>query len=219
MNNVNFGMDGLVLDNTRWYNPKTGDSFVVRSNYFEDNNMMLQTTDGRVINMNQMNNYVQWQGKDLPPKTPLESQHHTILAEVKSILDEPSTNTDDVYIYNTAAPAGPSSTPFVSVEPTEDQRIISRVLSRAAAPKLDCKISWSKYPTRQLEMLLDFMSVEMDDVCNYYADQLDLTVIREDIKTQIRDYILSRQTQAEADPEPKETKKPNVPVPKKVAKK
>ena len=33
MNMPDFGMGGPVLDNTVWWNPTTGDSFTVRSNY------------------------------------------------------------------------------------------------------------------------------------------------------------------------------------------
>ena len=69
-----FGIDGPVLDDTIWYNAKTGDSFKVRSNYFEDNNMVVQTYDGRRFNLNQLTDYLQWTGKDLP----LRIQHHNL---------------------------------------------------------------------------------------------------------------------------------------------
>ena len=74
MNNINFGMDGFTLDGTRWYNAKTGDSFTVKSNYFENNQMILLATDGRSFDLNKIqNDYVQWTGKGAPPK-PQESK-------------------------------------------------------------------------------------------------------------------------------------------------
>lgn len=53
---------GPIMDGT-WFNPKTGDRFTVRDSFFEDNNYVVVTTDGRTLTYNQFQNYV----KDTTP--------------------------------------------------------------------------------------------------------------------------------------------------------
>lgn len=53
-----FGGEGPVMQGT-WYNPSTGDAFTVRDSFFEDNQYVVTTTDGRYLQYNQLQNYVQ----------------------------------------------------------------------------------------------------------------------------------------------------------------
>ena len=57
MNNLTFGMEGPIMDGT-WYNTQTGDSFTVRNSFFEDNQYIVQTTDGRILRYDQIQNYI-----------------------------------------------------------------------------------------------------------------------------------------------------------------
>ena len=56
-NGLTFGMEGPNMEGT-WYNPQTGDSFTVRNSFFEDNQYIVQTTDGRILGYNQIQNYI-----------------------------------------------------------------------------------------------------------------------------------------------------------------
>ena len=71
-NGITFGSDGPMMDGT-WYNPKTGDSFTVRNTFFEDNQFIIQTTDGRVLNYEQIQNYVK---SDKPMDVEKKQQNH-----------------------------------------------------------------------------------------------------------------------------------------------
>ncbi len=53
---------GPIMEGT-WFNPKTGDRFTVRDSFFEDNNYVVVTTDGRTLTYSQFQNYV----KDTTP--------------------------------------------------------------------------------------------------------------------------------------------------------
>jgi hypothetical protein len=57
MQGISFSIDGPVMTGT-WYNPKNGDSFTVRDTYFEDNQYMVITTDGRRMDYNMIQNYI-----------------------------------------------------------------------------------------------------------------------------------------------------------------
>ena len=81
MNNLTFGTEGPIMEGT-WYNPQTGDSFTVRNSFFEDNQYIVQTTDGRVLGYNQIQNYVK---SDRPIEMPIQTTSQNIPAEVASI--------------------------------------------------------------------------------------------------------------------------------------
>lgn len=57
--------DNLVFDASNgpimeghWVNPKTGDTFTVRDSFFQDNQYIVQTTDGRMLDYNFIQNYI-----------------------------------------------------------------------------------------------------------------------------------------------------------------
>ena len=50
--------DGGPFMSGTWYNPNTGDSFTVRDTFFEDNNLIVMTTDGRRLNYDIVSRYI-----------------------------------------------------------------------------------------------------------------------------------------------------------------
>ena len=87
------------------------------------------------------------------------------------------------------------------VEESEDEKMVKRVLKKAVAPEIDCKIRWNKFPTRQMEMLLDFMDISLDDICEYFMKQLDIDVVRKELKEQIAAFIESKMNSEDEKPE------------------
>ena len=55
---MTFGSEGPLVQGT-WINPTTGDSFTVRDSFFEDNQYVVTTTDGRYIRYDQLQHYIQ----------------------------------------------------------------------------------------------------------------------------------------------------------------
>ena len=66
-----FDTQGPVMSGT-WYNPKTGDSFTVRDSFFQDNQFVVTTTDGRMLSYNQIQHYVQ-SDKPIAPQKPQQN--------------------------------------------------------------------------------------------------------------------------------------------------
>ena len=54
---LTFGSEGPMMEGT-WYNPRTGDSFTVRDSFFEDNQFVITTTDGRYLKYEQIQDYI-----------------------------------------------------------------------------------------------------------------------------------------------------------------
>ena len=87
-----FGGEGPVMTGT-WYNPHTGDAFTVRDSFFEDNQYVVTTTDGRYFRYDQLQNYIQSDMKleDLKKmkveKTPVKEE---LPSEVANLISEDS---------------------------------------------------------------------------------------------------------------------------------
>lgn len=100
-----FGGEGPVMNGT-WYNPNTGDAFTVRDSFFEDNQYVITTTDGRYLRYDQIQNYVQSdmkledlkQIKNSRENVPLKEQ---LPPEVSNLIDmdDSVVKTEDSY-YN-----------------------------------------------------------------------------------------------------------------------
>lgn len=199
MNNVYFGMDGMSLDGTYWHNPKTGDSFMIRSNYFEDNRMIITTSDGRSFDMDKMKDYVQT--KNLVPKTTPAPSISDLPQEVLDIMDTGETTTDS-YIDpdDLAMIQGYSESPNPSVNTSKkvalrnpNEEIIERALSKAKKPEWKLSISWPDFPQKELDMLITVMDVPMSDIEDYYLRHIQADFNSEsfmdNIKGQLGDYI------------------------------
>lgn len=233
LNGVNFGMDGLSLDNTTWYNSKTGDSFKVRSNYFEDNNMILQAYDGRQFNLNQLNDYVQIKGE--PPKGPINPPKHVkdeIPPEVASMLaskDEPTVEefmdpedlailngmkaTNDTVPQSRALKQDGIQFPVMlsSQKKATNYDIIDRALSKTDMPDFVINMKWKNFPQMELKMLSDIMDVPMDEITDYYLNKItnEFDDFLDNMKEQLKSYLMERMVEP-TQPEtvkPKPTKK------------
>ena len=100
-----FGGEGPVMNGT-WYNPITGDAFTVRDSFFEDNQYVITTTDGRYLRYDQIQNYIQSdmkledlkQIKNSRENVPLKEQ---LPPEVSNLIDtdDSTVKTEDSY-YN-----------------------------------------------------------------------------------------------------------------------
>jgi hypothetical protein len=155
------------------------------------------------MDYNMIQNYVK---SDKPINIPKQQKNDEIPTEVVELLE--SSSPQDPYmleedmnlIYNktpmpTVATSNNCITPKIytdivtSTVKTEDQRLVERVLSRQQQPSISCNINWTKFPQKQMDVLMDMMGVELEDVCDFYISKIDLNDIRESIKRDIKTYI------------------------------
>lgn len=200
-NGLMFGMEGPNMEGT-WYNPKTGDSFTVRNSFFQDNQYLVQTTDGRVLDYNTLQSYVQ---SDRPIEMPKpQPQQETLPAEVESLLESPTEMYDilpeDLNMINGSKSLGNlatstgqvSNNPVVSIPYTQvDQNfaMIEKALAKKSLPEIQVAIDWQSFPGREMDMLIDIMDVSMDDIVNWYTNQIDIEYLSDCLKEVIKDHI------------------------------
>ena len=206
---MTFGLDGPVVTGW-WVNPKTGDKFNAIDTFFEDNQMFVKTSDGRLLKYSQIQNYIKTDNPDAFKKPMKESKKTEEIPE--SILNELVTSdsdssvVDDLLIPDDNIFDKPGPTPVPSKHHTTTSTnsiIIDKALSKKTSPSIKVGIDWKKFPEREIEMLKDIMDVPIDEVIDYYTNSLDMTEILEEVKANLYTFILEK-TQPE---EPKKTVK------------
>ena len=203
MNGINFGMEGPQV-NGWWYNPKTGDRFNALDTYFEDNNLLIKTADGRLLNYNQIQNYVHVEDPKSIPSKPSATASTTddvppeVLAEIEGDKDPGDgllIPDDNIYgrptkqqpgelgnIYNGPEPQSPS--PAV-----QDFAIIDRALSGKDNPVVTGDIEWKGFPKREIEMLVEVMQIPEQEIIQYYINSISLDSLRDMVSQSIERYI------------------------------
>lgn len=222
-NGINFAMEGPMMEGT-WYNTITGDSFTVRDTFFENNQLMVATTDGRMLDYNIIQNYIKSDKPIAVQKKPKQTMDE-VPAEVLNMLESNDPQNDileeDINLLQGNKYNQPITTPNPStnqvVTPqlveSEDDMLVRRILKRSIAPEIECKVTWKNFPTKQMEML-DMMVVDVDAIVDYYIKDIDLNTIKEIVKEGIKKHI--EKSLSPQDEEVKE--KPQKPTKKETAK-
>lgn len=202
-NGLMFGMEGPNMEGT-WYNPRTGDSFTVRNSFFQDNQYIVQTMDGRVLDYNTLQEYVQ---SDRPIEMPKpQTKQESLPTEVENLIEGSSDNMYDILpedlnminggskaLGNLATPTNHSQgDPIVSVPYTQvDQNfaMIEKALAKKSMPEIQVAIDWQNFPQREMDMLIDIMDVNEDEIIDWYTNQIDTNYLAECLKEVIKDHI------------------------------
>lgn len=199
---LTFGSEGPIMEGT-WYNAHTGDSFTVRNSFFEDNQFIVQTTDGRVLNYEQIQNYVK-SDKPIEMKK-LNLKNEALPAEVASIIEDSyMTDIDMMGNYNddmtmslgnlntnTPRPAPDLAVSNVVSNDTTNlsYNIISKALSKRELPDFQIGIDWLNCPTKEMNMLVELMDVKEDEIIDWYLDQVDIEATTMMIKEVLKSHI------------------------------
>lgn len=208
MRGIMFNGDGPTMSGT-WYNVKTGDSFTVRDTFFEDNRMVIQTMDGRMLDFERIQDYVQ---SNQPIEMPKKQE--VLPAEVESLLgDNPSSGfemTNDelmeiqaltnpsshqpklgnIYNENNGLDEGlgvVASTPILT-----NNSIIDKALSKRDLPNIQVGIDWDNFPSREINMLMELMDVDGMEIIDWYISKLDITSVRAMIADSLTQFIGSK---------------------------
>ena len=180
---VDIAMDGPMIDGT-WYNTQTGDHFTVRDSFFQDGQLMIQATDGRMFDYNTIQNYVK-SNTPLQPNQPTQQPKTPVPTEVQNLLEDDSYLLEEDKSLITIPQRPQTTTPTPQSTLSEDEIIINRILSRVEKPTVVYNTTWTKFPHKQLEMLIDMMGVEVSEIAKYFTNKISLEEIRESLQSQI----------------------------------
>ena len=151
-----------------WYNVNTGDSFTVRDTYFEDNKVKVQTTDGRIIGYEQLQNYVQSEVPITKKSIPIPTGDGTMSNKaVSSPLGTLNSSDNNLLVGLEKVSETKRNEPK-----SENWSIIAKAMSKVEnGPKLEINVVWDNYPEREISMLKDIMDIPEKDIVTYCYDQ------------------------------------------------
>lgn len=204
--------DGIYFDgstpmvNGHWYNPKTGDSFSVMDSYFEDNQYIVKTDDGRFIRYEQFMDYVQTETKMPKGKPEAKKSQEAIPNEVMNLLESSDSSSstepygmlnDEMDLIRASKPLGNlnalQSTGFSQVvnEPSmaTNVAIINKALSKREMPEMQVAINWTDFPKQEIKMLMDLMDVSLDEIIDWYIHSIDTNHYMNCLRSIIRVHI------------------------------
>ena len=185
-----FGGEGPVMQGT-WYNPHTGDAFTVRDSFFEDNQYVVTTTDGRYFRYDQLQNYIQSDMK-LEDLKKMKVENTTVKeelpSEVANLISDDSYSgmmlpEDEALInkpHSFGNIASPTNTPVINRGQITDEpknvnnTIIEKALKSASKPDFSINVKWNDYPEKQIEMLKDIMEIPVDEIVEWYLNNIQL---------------------------------------------
>lgn len=214
---LTFGSEGPMMEGT-WYNTRTGDSFTVRDSFFEDNQFVITTTDGRYLKYEQIQDYIK-SDKPIQMDKPATTPKHDVLpAEVADLLEGENYDdmimADDLAMIQGQAPVTlgnlkDSTNPYpynpnpamqvVSGEPVNtNYDIISKALSKRTLPDFQVGIEWLACPVKEMNMLIELMDVQEQEIVDWYLAHVDIQTTTIMIKEVIKDYLM-RQLHPEVD--------------------
>lgn len=201
---VQFGADGPMMTGT-WVNPQTGHKFTVRDCFFQDNQFMVQTTDGQMLDYNTIQNYVQYvdaNGNAVEPDTTMAPKSGSLPPEVAALVGEDLMIPEDAQAtkglgnLNTPRHIAPANEHTIAtqgymqvVEPIDqDLAMVDRVLRRHAIPDFEANLVWD-CPVKQIETLIEVLGIDPETIAKYYIDKLNKDAIFEGIKFKLAGYI------------------------------
>ena len=214
---MTFGSEGPMVQGT-WVNPTTGDSFTVRDSFFEDNQYIVTTTDGRYIRYDQLQHYIQADPKSIDgikQAAANKIKDEPIPDEIASLIDNDTTDSADAIITpedyaliygkpkslgnlndNTRhiAPAYAHTTGAGTALPEDmNTAIIKKALNNTEQPKFNVVVDWNNYPTKQIEMLYDIMGISEEEILEWYLDNIQMDDVITAIKNGIKNRICPTQ--------------------------
>ena len=196
-----FTNDGPMMTGT-WYNPTNGDSFTVADSFFQDNQYIVKTTDGRLLDYNFIQHYIK---SDKPiPKQPTEQKKEKLPEEVANLL---ANNDDDILeedlqlisnnnLGNLKDNQRNNPSQKTHTQPTTNIStelvIVQKALSKTSEPLMNIDITWNNFPSKEIGLLTEVMDINVDDVISYYLSQIDMQGIYNNLATCLIEFIKNK---------------------------
>lgn len=194
MQGITFNMEGPMMDGT-WYNPNTGDSFTVRDSFFEDNQFMVSTMDGRVLNYNQIQYYIK-SDKPIEMEPKKQPKSEKLPEEVMSILADPE-QSYDLLPEDQSLIGGnfrdverrinlDNQSQVIQNNTLSNSPIIGKALSKIELPEIDLKLKWKQSPDKEISLLMDVMDIDLDEIVEWYMNKFDMNEIRQRVQREVK---------------------------------
>lgn len=212
MNTPGITFDGTapMMEGT-WFNPKTGDVIKIRDTFFENNNYIARTTDGRMLNYNQLQNYIRDDSKSVSqnskpvakqtpmgvPSTPKVNPDAMLSADDLAMLDGLEKPEQQAEIEATHGLQNGMAERMNGISDYLDQRgqeltisdqIINRAMEDEDEPRLMVKVSWYA-PVEKLRFLKENMGITDSDIVRWITRTLDSRDLSSDVRDSVAEWV------------------------------
>ena len=165
------GIGGPVMSGT-WINPNNNDTFTVKDCFFEDNQLIVNTTDGRNLNYDILQNYIQADNKTIN--------------EMKEKPIQKAVVVDNGNIFEP------------KVKQDLNAAIIDKAMSDKPLPEFNVNIVWPKFPEKEIKLLHDVMNTDYDDIAAYFYNKIISRPenLEDEIRKQIKEFFIKEKPKA-----------------------
>lgn len=191
-NSTMFGTEGPIMEG-KWFNPNTGDTFVVRDSFFQDGQYTVTTTDGRVLNYNQLQNYIKANG---PTNNEIIKPESSLPPEVLDLISDsgPASNSievgmEDIIHASSNQITSSKQQKLPDLENDLDHMLIKRFLKNKSVIDIDPNISWVSMPVKEIDILTNMLGIDINNIIDYIIKEIDIQSIREIIYDKIKQSI------------------------------
>lgn len=165
------GMDGLgpMGDMTvqgKWINKRTGQIINVRDSVIEGDNMIVITDKGQIDMDIFSRDYIQQ--SDEVYDAPSQPEN----TSMQKIIDEDPTIVSGVNPLDVPLDQIPQSTVTIETKQVTigHYDMIDKIfVKNETKPKINFEIKWTDFPAKELQMLVDYFDVNIDDISKYIS--------------------------------------------------
>lgn len=196
-NGIGFiGSTPEIQEGSTWVNTKNGNKIIVRNSFFENGNFMVQTTDGKMLDYNQFQNYIMVPKGDPIPKIEPKSKQKSKSkpknlgnmnqkkADIpQSVLDELEISEEVNELLKPAKSTMPKILAPESI--SAEELMVKKVLESQPQISVSVNISSDTIPSKQIETLVNILGVDKKYIIDYLLNQ----VSELDLSTQIRNIL------------------------------
>ena len=146
----------------KWFNKRTGKSIVVRDNFISDDGLQVMTSTGDMISGDEFSrDYIQVDDNEY-------DMSGNITGKAEKEFEVPE-QVDYEAMFNT--PSNPiviQNTNQKNIVVNENTSMIDKLFSKLkSTPSVNADLVWDNIPTDQLNMLINFFDVSIDDIASY----------------------------------------------------
>jgi len=169
-------MDGGSMISGKWMNRRTGETIIVRDSIMDGENMILITNKGQLDMNNFSANYIQVSDE--------------VYDDRGNRVGTQEVNTNE-YCTDVMPDYGYENNQTAPKKQLNNFEVIDKIFTKIKSkPTIKFDIKWAKFPTSELQMLVNFLDVQQEDIVAYIVDKfVNQDEIAESLKTFVDDQM------------------------------
>ena len=157
-----------------WSNPATGESYEVVDQYMQDNDMLVKTRSGQLINFSKIQNFVHSDKPMTRPAEYIEPQKINTSKLLEGLDTDTATDIESEVneLLNKPIKSSKPSNDKAEAPVNIDTKILDKAFAKAPAPEISVAIDWNwKSLENTVTMLVETMEIKPEVIADYVCDK------------------------------------------------